>query len=206
MSVSIGGGGAAAAAVRSQVAHIAGSGGAAGFSPPPGYAAAVDAFRAAQRELQAAVEAEAGLRAQQNESELVRAELAALKPAGAGGGAGGETVYKLMGQVLVRQDAADARAVVDGRLDFLGKELFVLRVGGRPLCARRRTPPPPHAAAAAATPPCSHPSSPSLPPYRSARLEATIKTVQERMLVARRTVLDMQQAQQAAVARQGAQG
>jgi prefoldin beta subunit len=42
-------------------------------------------------------------------------ELAALKP--------GESVYKLMGPMLVRQEQADARAVVDGRLEFLEKEL-----------------------------------------------------------------------------------
>jgi hypothetical protein len=113
--------------------------------------------------LQLAVEAESSVRAQKNESDLVRSvrpsaakrgssaienrslhaaaaaaavphrrrnraspvalfcaqELAALKP--------GETVYKLMGPMLVRQEQADARAVVDGRLEFLDKELCVGR-------------------------------------------------------------------------------
>lgn len=48
-------------------------------------------------------------------SPIHQQELAALKP--------GESVYKLMGAVLVRQDASDARALVNGRLEFLDKEL-----------------------------------------------------------------------------------
>ena len=35
----------------------------------------------------------------------------------------GETVYKLMGKVLARQDPADAKTTVAGRLEFLEKEL-----------------------------------------------------------------------------------
>lgn len=132
MSVSIGGGGAMGAAVQQSLSTLPGAG--APPAPPPGYSAAVDAFRAAQRELQLAVEAESSVRAQKNESDLVRSELAALKP--------GETVYKLMGPMLVRQEQADARSVVDGRLEFLEKELQRLednikRAQEKQLAARR---------------------------------------------------------------------
>ena len=50
MSVSIGGGGAMGAAVQQSLSTLPGAG--APPAPPPGYSAAVDAFRAAQRELQ----------------------------------------------------------------------------------------------------------------------------------------------------------
>lgn len=35
----------------------------------------------------------------------------------------GESVYKLVGKVLVRQEASEAKATVNGRLEFIGKEL-----------------------------------------------------------------------------------
>lgn len=50
MSVSIGGGGSMGAAVQQSLSALPGAG--APPAPPPGYSAAVDAFRAAQRELQ----------------------------------------------------------------------------------------------------------------------------------------------------------
>ena len=56
-----------------------------------------------------------------------------------------------MGAVLVRQDATDARALVDGRLAFLNKELT--------------------------------------------RLESSSNVAQERAVAARRTVIELQQAQ-----------
>jgi hypothetical protein len=50
MSVSIGGGGSMGAAVQQSLSTLPGAG--APPAPPAGYSAAVDAFRAAQRELQ----------------------------------------------------------------------------------------------------------------------------------------------------------
>lgn len=37
----------------------------------------------------------------------------------------GETVYKLLGPILLKQDKADAEATVKGRLGFIDKELYV---------------------------------------------------------------------------------
>ena len=34
-------------------------------------------------------------------------------------------IYKLVGPVLVQQDKAEAETTVKGRLDFIGKEMFV---------------------------------------------------------------------------------
>lgn len=44
----------------------------------------------------------------------------------------GETVYKLMGKVLVKQDAADARSTVTRRLEFITAELCVASRSGLP--------------------------------------------------------------------------
>jgi len=37
----------------------------------------------------------------------------------------GETVYKLVGPILLKQDKADAEGTVNGRLSFIEKELYV---------------------------------------------------------------------------------
>lgn len=35
----------------------------------------------------------------------------------------GENIYKLVGPVLVKQDKVEAESTVNGRLEFIGKEL-----------------------------------------------------------------------------------
>jgi prefoldin beta subunit len=82
---------------------------------PKEYNDAVEKFRSIQIEMQAAVEKQAQFEAQKNENSLVKAELDALKD--------GESVYKLMGTVLVRQDVSEAKSLVNGRLEFITKEL-----------------------------------------------------------------------------------
>ena len=106
MSVRIGGGGAAAAGITAQ-----------SLAPvmPAGFQEAVDAYKALQAELNGHVQKQTTFSAQFNENQLVKQELDKLKD--------GEHVYKLMGKVLVRQDASDANATVAGRLEFIGKEL-----------------------------------------------------------------------------------
>lgn len=37
-------------------------------------------------------------------------------------------VYKLVGPVLLKQDKTEAVMAVDGRLEFIDKEMYVLRV------------------------------------------------------------------------------
>lgn len=103
MSVSIGGGGAAAAGLSSQQLM------------PKEYNDAVEKFRLLQGEMQAAVEKQAQFEAQKNENSLVKAELDGLKE--------GQSVYKLMGTVLVRQDVTEAKSLVGGRLAFITTEL-----------------------------------------------------------------------------------
>ncbi len=108
MSVRVGGGGAAAAGLSS-----------ASFAPamPPGLKEALEAYKALQEEVAAQVQKQATFMAQQNENMLVKQEFDKLKD--------GEHVYKMLGKVLVRQDTAEAKSTVAGRLDFIGKELCV---------------------------------------------------------------------------------
>jgi len=35
-------------------------------------------------------------------------------------------IYKLVGPVLLKQDATEAQSTVDGRLEYIEKEMFVL--------------------------------------------------------------------------------
>ena len=82
---------------------------------PKEYNDAVEKFRSLQQDMQAAVEKQAQFEAQKNENSLVKEELDAIK--------GGGEVYKLMGTVLVRQDLAEAKSLVNRRLEFITKEL-----------------------------------------------------------------------------------
>ncbi|KAI0033864.1 Prefoldin [Vararia minispora EC-137] len=77
--------------------------------------AASSEYARLQAELSAAVESRQRLDAQLSENELVKKEFAVLTP--------NNTVYKLIGPVLVRQDPADARATVDKRLEFIRSEI-----------------------------------------------------------------------------------
>lgn len=37
----------------------------------------------------------------------------------------GEEIYKLVGPVLLKQDKVEAEGTVNGRLEFIGKEMYV---------------------------------------------------------------------------------
>ncbi|OBZ74720.1 Prefoldin subunit 6 [Grifola frondosa] len=64
-----------------------------------------------QNDLSTTVETRQRLEAQLSENELVKKEFAQLTS--------DNTVYKLIGPVLVRQDQAEAKSNVDKRLDFI---------------------------------------------------------------------------------------
>lgn len=44
----------------------------------------------------------------------------------------GEEIYKLVGPVLLKQVKAEAEATVNGRLEFIGKEMYVVFFFSRP--------------------------------------------------------------------------
>ena len=79
----------------------------------------IQAHLAALKDLQAKkskhIESRSQLDAQRSENELVREELTHLEP-----DAG---VYKLIGPVLVSQDLADAKMIVEKRLEYITTEL-----------------------------------------------------------------------------------
>ncbi|ETI24828.1 hypothetical protein G647_04198 [Cladophialophora carrionii CBS 160.54] len=80
-----------------------------------------EALQKIQDDLQSAVEARQKLEAQQQENKGVRNEFASLaEDAG---------IYRLVGPVLLKQDKTEAVSTVDGRLDFIGKE--IVRTEGR---------------------------------------------------------------------------
>ncbi|GJE89433.1 prefoldin subunit 6 [Phanerochaete sordida] len=72
-------------------------------------------YQRLQAELAAAVEARQKLDAQLSENELVKKEFTSLTP--------NNTVYKLVGPVLVPQDQAEAKGNVDKRLDFIRSDI-----------------------------------------------------------------------------------
>ncbi|KIW27855.1 uncharacterized protein PV07_07556 [Cladophialophora immunda] len=74
-----------------------------------------EALQKFQDDLQTAVEARQKLEAQQQENKAVQKEFASL-PDDAG-------IYKLVGPVLLKQDKTEAVNAVDGRLDFITKEI-----------------------------------------------------------------------------------
>ena len=61
------------------------------------------------------VESRHALGSQKNENDLVRQELSAMEE--------GAKVYKLVGPALVQQDAADAKSIVEKRLDYISSEI-----------------------------------------------------------------------------------
>ena len=61
------------------------------------------------------LESRRGLGAQQNENQLVKAELTHLEP--------GARVYKLIGPALVEQSETDAKTIVEKRLEYIGQEI-----------------------------------------------------------------------------------
>ncbi|KAI2624469.1 prefoldin subunit [Xylaria nigripes] len=68
-----------------------------------------------QQELQTAVEARQKIEAQRQENLGVQKEFERLKD--------GESIYKLAGPILLKQDKVEAESTVKGRLEFIGKEL-----------------------------------------------------------------------------------
>lgn len=77
--------------------------------------AATAEYQKLQAELAAVVEARQKLDAQLSENELVKKEFASLTP--------NNTVYKLVGPVLVPQDQTEAKSNVDKRLDFIKSDI-----------------------------------------------------------------------------------
>ncbi|KAI2603326.1 Prefoldin beta-like protein [Hypoxylon fragiforme] len=72
-------------------------------------------FTKLQQELQTAVQSRQKLEAQKQENSNVQKEFERLK--------NGENIYKLVGPVLLKQDKIEAESTVNGRLEFIGKEL-----------------------------------------------------------------------------------
>ncbi|KIM47894.1 hypothetical protein M413DRAFT_439580 [Hebeloma cylindrosporum] len=72
-------------------------------------------FQQLQADLSRVVEARQRLDAQLSENELVKKEFAQLTS--------GNTVYKLIGPVLVKQDQAEAKSNVNTRLDYIRSEI-----------------------------------------------------------------------------------
>jgi len=74
-----------------------------------------EALQKFQDDLQITVDARQKLEAQQQENKAVQKEFASLaEDAG---------IYKLVGPVLLKQDKIEAVNAVEGRLDFIGKEI-----------------------------------------------------------------------------------
>ena len=65
--------------------------------------------------MQSAVEARQRLESQQAENKAVQKEFKSLTE--------DADIYRLVGPVLLKQEKAEANSTVDGRLDFIGKEI-----------------------------------------------------------------------------------
>ncbi|KAL1959799.1 hypothetical protein VTO42DRAFT_944 [Malbranchea cinnamomea] len=74
-----------------------------------------DEYQKLQTELEAVIEAREKLEAQQQENKSVQKEFASLEE--------DANIYKLIGPVLLKQDKNEAVMAVDGRLDFIEKEI-----------------------------------------------------------------------------------
>ncbi|KAF7563433.1 hypothetical protein G7046_g687 [Stylonectria norvegica] len=72
-------------------------------------------FQTLQQELQNAVESRQKLEGQRQENLGVQKEFDRLED--------GETIYKLAGPVLLKQDKVEAESTVKGRLDFINGEI-----------------------------------------------------------------------------------
>ncbi|KAI1358254.1 prefoldin subunit [Xylaria arbuscula] len=68
-----------------------------------------------QGELQTAIDSRQKIEAQRQENVGVQKEFDRLKD--------GESIYKLAGPILLKQDKVEAESTVKGRLEFIGKEL-----------------------------------------------------------------------------------
>ncbi|KAJ0117432.1 hypothetical protein N8I77_006789 [Diaporthe amygdali] len=72
-------------------------------------------FTKLQTELQTTVSSRQKLEAQRQENSGVKSEFGKLKD--------DEAIYKLVGPALLKQDKVEAEATVDGRLEFINKEI-----------------------------------------------------------------------------------
>ncbi|KAI0555026.1 prefoldin subunit [Xylaria curta] len=72
-------------------------------------------YQKLQQELQTAVDSRQKIEAQRQENIGVQKEFDRLKD--------GESIYKLAGPVLLKQDKVEAESTVKGRLEFIGNEL-----------------------------------------------------------------------------------
>ncbi|SPQ24513.1 0b6badb8-18c8-4ea8-a315-80ddebbc526e [Thermothielavioides terrestris] len=72
-------------------------------------------FTKLQQDLQDAVQSRQRLEAQKQENLGVQKEFDKLKE--------GETIYKLIGPVLLKQEKTEAESTVKGRLEFIDKEI-----------------------------------------------------------------------------------
>ncbi|KAL7409354.1 Prefoldin beta-like protein [Mrakia frigida] len=85
-------------------------------------------FQKLQSDLSKAVEARQRLDSQRSENEGVLKEFALLQPH--------NTVYKLIGPGLVKQDQEEAKTNVDKRLEFINKEILRLEDSLKDLSSR----------------------------------------------------------------------
>ncbi|EER44233.1 prefoldin subunit 6 [Histoplasma capsulatum var. duboisii H88] len=76
-----------------------------------------DEYQKLETELQEIVQAREKLEAQQQENKSVQNEFKSLET--------DANIYKLVGPILLKQDKGDAMMAVDGRLDFIEKEMYV---------------------------------------------------------------------------------
>ncbi|PKS04940.1 hypothetical protein jhhlp_008306 [Lomentospora prolificans] len=72
-------------------------------------------YQKLEQDLSAAVQSRQKLDSQRQENESVKKEFENLKD--------GETIYKLVGPVLLKQEKFEAEGTVKGRLEFIGKEI-----------------------------------------------------------------------------------
>ncbi|KAL8674306.1 MAG: hypothetical protein Q9168_001299 [Polycauliona sp. 1 TL-2023] len=72
-------------------------------------------YQALQTELQAQITSRQRLESQQQENLVVRKEFNTLSD--------DSTIYKLIGPVLLKQEKTEAESAVDGRLEFIEKEI-----------------------------------------------------------------------------------
>ncbi|ETN43089.1 uncharacterized protein HMPREF1541_02247 [Cyphellophora europaea CBS 101466] len=74
-----------------------------------------EALQKFQDDLQGAVEARQKLEAQQSENQAVKKEFDGLTDESG--------IYKLVGPVLLKQEKPEAMSAVEGRLEYIGKEM-----------------------------------------------------------------------------------
>ncbi|KAK3677374.1 Prefoldin subunit 6 [Recurvomyces mirabilis] len=74
-----------------------------------------DQYQGLQNELTTLVQARQKLEGQFTENESVQKEFAGLDD--------DAKIYKLVGPVLLKQETSEAKSTVDGRLEYIGKEI-----------------------------------------------------------------------------------